>query len=191
MRVKKKSNHKVTAHPNDAQRLRIVRKIQGLSQREFADRLEVSASSYRGYELGRQVTPLFLRRAIWKWTGDDVLPLDPMEDPRLLLKKHDAPVVKECVQHTAWSYLRACREEYRSKRLHDFSRARRVWAAVRDYTFLIALFYITMKLLSIRLNFPFGAPSDRLDVVLLGAVAIVVALSAATFQDLSFRPKRA
>lgn len=55
------------------QRLSAVRSVSGLSQLEFAERLEVSGRAYAGYERGEREIPVALFRSLAERQGVDPL----------------------------------------------------------------------------------------------------------------------
>lgn len=95
-----------------------------------------------------------------------------------------------CVHdHQVFERITRERERVNYVRQNIFSRTRNVVNAIRDFVLLVALIYIAMKGLSIKLGFPFGAPADKPDFILVTSFLTVLSLAWAAFQDLMFDPK--
>ncbi len=74
------------AHQNDGIRLRMIRRSLHKTQKEFAAELGISMSTLANYENARTEMPPSFARAVLRATGLNPVPLDPEQDPKLLLQ---------------------------------------------------------------------------------------------------------
>lgn len=75
---------------NDGDRLAILRGYKGVTQKDFAELVGISLSSYQDYEAGKRPVPLKVRRAIWGVFTLEVNPADASEDPKKILRQIQA-----------------------------------------------------------------------------------------------------
>ena len=217
---------------NDATRLKIFRGFLKLTQKDAAEIIGVSLTSYRSYETGVSAVPSGLRRRLGQLSKIEVKPLDPHEDPRkvfeelksakrsdisprLLIKIHkrkddllrlpteeitamESQTNQQTVKRTNELHTRRLkvvehitreRERVDYVRENIFSRKRNRSNSIRDFVLIVALIYIAMKGLSIKLGFPFGTPANQPDFILVASAFAVLSLAWAALQDLMFDPK--
>ncbi|SDG16888.1 Helix-turn-helix [Celeribacter baekdonensis] len=181
------------AHEKDAKRLANIRETLGWTQEYLAVSTGMSVGSVGNYERALNEMPQSYRRRIIDLSGADPAPRNPNQDPWLVINEvrnflgevgfcendHEArsdtprqPIPLEQDGSTPkgrWARFKACAKD---------------WACVRDVSLLTSLTYLSMKTLSLKMNFQFGAPSDQLDIVMLIAAAIAVTTPVAFIQDI-------
>jgi DNA-binding XRE family transcriptional regulator len=74
------------AHPKDGERAKIIRCLNDETQAEFAAKIGVSEGTVLNHEKGYSEMPLHTSREIFKKYALNPTPINPEEDPRLLLR---------------------------------------------------------------------------------------------------------
>lgn len=85
MKHKSERKNESNGHPNDALRLLYFRRCSKMTQPEAAKYLSIPLSSYRAYESGALPVTLKLRRTIGMLAPIEILPMDPDQDPKLVI----------------------------------------------------------------------------------------------------------
>lgn len=73
------------AHKNDGQRIFNARAALDFTQQEMADQMGCSLRTFRNYEHAINPAPVEFRRNVAEASGLDIHPIDPEEDPFLLI----------------------------------------------------------------------------------------------------------
>lgn len=75
------------AHYKDGERLLRIRRLDAKTQKDFAEAFEVSVGTIANYERARTEMPPSFSRSIYNKYGLNPTPLDPEEDPNLILQR--------------------------------------------------------------------------------------------------------
>lgn len=115
------------AHPKDGERLKIIRCLNKKTQKKFAEEIGVSVGTVANHEKGRTEIPISTSRKVFIETGKNPTPLNPEEDPRLLLPNAYSLMVEKDMEkpRSIFEKVALKRERYSKLRAKIFSPARR------------------------------------------------------------------
>lgn len=165
-----------------ATRLRAIRAELGQSQAEFAGSISLGVKTYGNYERQQRELPQSARVAIMDRTDMDPLPTEalyaalrsvpaPALDAKPVPSADDAPF---------WPTLRA---ESRTFREQTYSKPARVMLFLRDYLYVAATAYFSLKNLAVMADIPFGVEVNGVDWVLFASFVVMMMLFIPVISD--------
>lgn len=167
------------AHPNDGARLQLIRRRHRKTQKEFAAEFRVSEGTVANYEKARTEMPPSFWRAVNEKYGLNPTPLDPDEDPRLLLQSPWKPrkVSKFETAKSLSLWLAQLRARAKAQREETCSPARLAVEDAMNAIFFLATVVFCAERVRRFMAFELEVPGISLDVVFVSAFGVMFTLT--------------
>ncbi len=162
------------AHQNDGIRLRMIRRSLNRTQKEFAAELGISMSTLANYENARTEMPPSFARAVLRATGLNPVPLDPEQDPKLLLQLKDTNAVLP--PRSLCDRIQQLRRRCIATRNEVYSPMRLMVENAFHVAFSIAAFVFVLEQLRRLPSLGAQDPSFFRDITLASAFLAIIAL---------------
>lgn len=110
--------------------------------------------------------------------------------PIVVRRVDPVPTSRSDCRPSIFQRILAFRAYCQRSRTELYTRPRQTYNNIRDFVFMVAVNYIFLKTLSIKLDFPFGAAKDGPDVALIVSFGLFFCLVIAVFQSVPIGLRR-
>lgn len=166
------------AHPKDGKRLKIIRRLNGETQAEFASNIGVCEGTVRNNENGHAEMSLNTSRQVFKSYNLNPTPANPDEDPRLLLHQVSTTPLEDNMEtpRSFYEHVIQFRKKVRVFQNEICSPFRRfVETAINVVLFIAAIVFGVEQLLR-ALPYVDQDPGFARDVIFVGALLLIIIL---------------